>query len=103
METANSPRFNPDNGSIIYLKSKAFGPHQKEQKIDIFESNGSIRQIDAPTGPNYKGMYGSYFPDRCFSKDGRSIICSTPCKSSIQSYILNLGNNKNFNSLSKPN
>ena len=103
METANSPRLNPDNGRIIYLKNRAFGPHQKEQKITIIESNGSIRQIDAPTGPKYQGMYGSFLPYRCISKDGRSIIFSTPCKSSIQSYILNLGNNKHSKSLSKTN
>ena len=47
--------------------------------------------IDVKATDWYRGMYSQSFPKRCWSPNGREIIFTSPCKSSIQSYILELG------------
>ncbi len=48
--------------------------------------------METGTNESYQGMYNQSFPDRCWSPDGKLVFFTTPCKSSIQSYALNLGN-----------
>ena len=93
-ETAASPRYHDKRGDVIYLKCQAYGPHHKEQKIILVSRVGVDRQIDTSKTDRqvYRGMYSQSFPDRCFSPDGKAVVFTSPCKSSIQSYVLLLGN-----------
>lgn len=79
---------------MVFLKCRAYGPHHKEQKIALVDRDGKTVRIDPETGEAYLGMYNQGFPDRCWSPDGQVVVFSTPCKSSLQSYALHLGNSK---------
>ena len=39
----------------------------------------------------YRGMYDAALIERCWSPDGRHLVLTTPFKSSVQSYIVDLG------------
>ena len=51
-----------------------------------------MRQIEVANTDSYRGMYNQSFPERCWSPDGKFLLFTSPCKSSIQSYVLKLGN-----------
>lgn len=89
-ETALCPRFNLATRTTIYLKSIAYGPHHKEQQIVTVDGSGNLRVVHTEPSDCYLGMYGQSFPDRCWSMDGKFVVFSSPFKSSIQSYALNL-------------
>lgn len=88
-ETAASPRFHQDSNCIVYLKSQAYGPHHKEQKMVRINEKGMCT-IDVEATDSYRGMYNQGFPKRCWSPSGKEIVFTSPCKSSVQSYILEL-------------
>ena len=88
-ETAASPRFHQDSNCIVYLKSQAYGPHHKEQKMVHINEKGMCT-IDVEATDSYRGMYNQGFPKRCWSPSGKEIVFTSPCKSSVQSYILEL-------------
>lgn len=90
-KTAASPRYNSVSDMAVYLTSIAYGPHHKEQKIVTISSDGTVRQTEPKTSDSYLGMYNQSFPERCWSPDGKFVFFSTPCKSSLQSYALQLG------------
>jgi len=92
-ETAASPRCHQESNSIVYLKSQAYGPHHKEQKIVCINDKG-MNTVDLETCDSYRGMYNQAFPSRCWSPSGKEIIFTSPCKSSIQSYVLELDFNR---------
>ena len=89
-ETAASPRVHLASNSVIYLKSQTYGPHHKEQKIVCIDRDGR-RTVDTASSDVYRGMYNQAFPDRCWSTSGEQVFFTSPCKSSIQSYFLQLG------------
>ena len=53
--------------------------------------DGKLEQISPVTSETYLGMYNQSFPERCWGIDGKFIFYSTPCKSSLQSYALQMG------------
>ena len=79
-----------DTGRIAYLTCRSYGPHHKQQQVNVLDAKG-IRIVETELSPQFYGMYGQEFPDRCWSSDGKKILFTTPCRSSLQSYVLDLG------------
>ncbi|CAK1546948.1 unnamed protein product [Leptosia nina] len=107
--SVRSPRITPDGG-VVWLQRTVGGPHHACHQIvrlskSNFESIISTQQTNDTKeeilldivseklfikNGTFYGMYGTSFPIKCWSDDGKRLIFSTICLNEVNSYVLNL-------------
>ena len=87
----SSPRYHGPSKRLAYLSCDILGP-PLFRVVVLDTVTGSSREIRPKIGADvYLGMYQQTLIERCWSPDGRHLVLTTPFKSSVQSYILDLG------------
>ncbi|KAH0948413.1 hypothetical protein HN011_002804 [Eciton burchellii] len=97
----HSPRISPDGNYLVWLQRKAgIVPHHNAHALVMRNLKAEKDHIDeiievvemSKTINNGKQFYGIYsrLPHRCWTEDSQYLIFSTPQKTNIISYIVNI-------------
>ncbi|XP_047995614.1 acylamino-acid-releasing enzyme-like isoform X2 [Leguminivora glycinivorella] len=101
-KAVRSPRFRP-NGDLIWLQRAADGPHHACHALVINKKGQSevspiidIVQTEIATSQNkpFYGLYNQSLPKNCFTKDGASIVFSTPSVCDVKTYTVDIESGK---------
>ncbi|XP_067011010.1 acylamino-acid-releasing enzyme [Anabrus simplex] len=94
-----SPRFSPDGESLVWLERPADGPHHAAHKLVLYKWNSGEKEVlinivhqHVPTlgGQPFYGLYNLALPKRCWDEESRRIVFSTPQRSTVNSYVVDI-------------
>nr|CAD7447321.1 unnamed protein product [Timema bartmani] len=98
------PKFSPDGEYLVWLERPAGGGHHAAHRLMAYKWPPSpqtkpetiidvVRQQEQTTGGTpFYGLYNLNLPRRCWAKDSRRILFSTPQLYSVKSYVVNIEN-----------
>ncbi|XP_014217737.1 acylamino-acid-releasing enzyme-like [Copidosoma floridanum] len=99
-QACKTPQFSPNGKHLIWLERDIGKPHHNVQRLmrikwDVVETPDIVVDVvkTSMTIANDKvfyGFYGQSIPKRCWSNDSEHLFLSTPQRSSIKSYVVNL-------------
>ncbi|XP_028027896.1 acylamino-acid-releasing enzyme-like isoform X1 [Bombyx mandarina] len=96
--SVRAARLSP-RGAPVWLQRVARGPHHAGHQLvtgNIAEAPLTVIVDLVQTvtrtddGRDFHGIYSQSLPARCFSKDGKRIVFSTPQKNEIRSYVVDI-------------
>ncbi|KAK2575468.1 hypothetical protein KPH14_011199 [Odynerus spinipes] len=95
-----SPRLSPDGKYLVWLERSAAGPHHNAHRLMRLDFQSNKKNIEVLVDivdtniiiNNEKAFYGLYgrLPQRCWSKDSQYLFLSTPQRTNIRSYIIDM-------------
>ncbi|XP_031781597.1 acylamino-acid-releasing enzyme isoform X1 [Nasonia vitripennis] len=99
-QACKTPQFSPDGKHLIWLERDIGKPHHNVQRLmrikwDVVETPDMVvdlvkTNITIANDKKFYGFYGQTIPKRCWSNDSQYLFLSTPQRSEIKSYVVNL-------------
>ncbi|XP_058788813.1 acylamino-acid-releasing enzyme-like [Phymastichus coffea] len=99
-KACKTPQFSPDGKHLVWLERDIEKPHHNVQRLmhirwDVVETPDMVvdlvkTNITIEKNKQFYGFYGQTIPKRCWSNDSNYLFLSTPQRSNIKSYIVNL-------------
>ncbi|XP_014209159.1 acylamino-acid-releasing enzyme [Copidosoma floridanum] len=95
-----SPRMSPDKKNLIWLEREVGPAHNNVKRLMCLKLNGANEpdvlvdlvktNVIIANNKKFYGLYNGALPKRCWSDDSKYIFLSTPQRSTVKSYIVNL-------------